>query len=67
MPGIMLANAGGSSGAMSTIMSGISDVSTAVNTVWSTVVGNPYLVFCLAASVLAVGIGIFSRIKNVVH
>ncbi len=66
MSRVMLASEG-AGGGMSTITAAISDVTTAVGTVWSTIIGNPFLTFCLAASVLGIAISVFAHIKSVAH
>lgn len=49
---------------MTEILAGVADVTTAMSTVFTAMTGNAYCVFLLAASVVGVGIGIFSRVKS---
>lgn len=50
--------------AMETIIAAMTDVFTLSGTVVSEITKQPVLLFCLAAGLVPVGIGIFSRLKN---
>ena len=50
--------------AMETIIAAMTDVFTLSGTVVSEITKQPVLLFCLAAGLVPVGIGIFSRQKN---
>ena len=64
---VMLAAEGGTGVAksdMETVIAAMSDVFTLSGTVVSEITKQPILLFCLAAGLVPVGIGIFSRLKN---
>ena len=64
---VMLAAEGGpgvAKSAMETVIAAMSDVFTLSGTVVSEITKQPILLFCLAAGLVPVGIGIFSRLKN---
>ena len=50
--------------AMETIIASMTDVFTLSGTVVTEITKQPVLLFCLAAGLVPVGIGIFSRLKN---
>lgn len=50
--------------AMETIIAAMTDVFTLSGTVVTEITKQPVLLFCLAAGLVPVGIGIFSRLKN---
>lgn len=50
--------------AMETVIAAMSDVFTLSGTVVNEITKQPILLFCLAAGLVPVGIGIFSRLKN---
>lgn len=50
--------------AMETIIAAMTDVFTLSGTVVTEISKQPVLLFCLAAGLVPVGIGIFSRLKN---
>ena len=50
--------------AMETVIAAMSDVFTLSGTVVAEITKQPILLFCLAAGLVPVGIGIFSRLKN---
>ena len=50
--------------AMETVIAAMSDVFTLSGTVVTEITKQPILLFCLAAGLVPVGIGIFSRLKN---
>lgn len=50
--------------AMETIIAAMTDVFTLSGTVVSEITKQPVLLFCLAAGLVPVGIGIFARLKN---
>ena len=50
--------------AMETVITAMSDVFTLSGTVVTEITKQPILLFCLAAGLVPVGIGIFSRLKN---
>ena len=50
--------------AMETVIAAMSDVFTLYGTVVNEITKQPILLFCLAAGLVPVGIGIFSRLKN---
>ena len=50
--------------AMETIIAAMTDVFTRSGTVVTEITKQPVLLFCLAAGLVPVGIGIFSRLKN---
>lgn len=50
--------------AMETIIAAMTDVFSLSGTVVSEITKQPVLLFCLAAGLVPVGIGIFSRLKN---
>lgn len=52
---------------MQTVISAMTDVFTLSGTVISQITGQPILLFCLAASLVPVGINIFKRLKNAAH
>ena len=49
---------------MEAVISAMTDVFTLSGTVVSEITKQPILLFCLAAGLVPVGIGIFSRLKN---
>lgn len=49
---------------MSAIIAAMSDVFSLVGTVITTITGQPVLLFCLAASLIPVGIKIFKSLKG---
>ena len=49
---------------METVIAAMSDVFTLSGTVVTEITKQPILLFCLAAGLVPVGIGIFSRLKN---
>ena len=64
---VMLAAEGGTEvakSAMDTVIAAMSDVFTLSGTVVTEITKQPILLFCLAAGLVPVGIGIFSRLKN---
>lgn len=64
---VMLAAEGGTEvakSAMETVIAAMSDVFTLSGTVVTEITKQPILLFCLAAGLVPVGIGIFSRLKN---
>lgn len=50
--------------AMETVIAAMTDVFTLSGTVVNEITKQPILLFCLAAGLVPVGIGIFSRLKN---
>ena len=50
--------------AMETIIAAMTDVFTLSGTVVTEITKQPVLLFCLAAGLVPVGIGIFARLKN---
>lgn len=50
--------------AMETVIAAMTDVFTLSGTVVTEITKQPILLFCLAAGLVPVGIGIFSRLKN---
>lgn len=50
--------------AMETIIAAMTDVFSLSGTVVTEITKQPVLLFCLAAGLVPVGIGIFSRLKN---
>ena len=50
--------------ALETVIAAMSDVFTLSGTVVTEITKQPILLFCLAAGLVPVGIGIFSRLKN---
>lgn len=50
--------------AMETVIAAMSDVFTLSGTVVTEITKQPILLFCLAAGLVPVGIGIFARLKN---
>ena len=50
--------------AMETVITAMADVFTLSGTVVTEITKQPILLFCLAAGLVPVGIGIFSRLKN---
>ena len=50
--------------AMETVIAAMSDVFTLSGTVVTEITKQPVLLFCLAAGLVPVGIGIFARLKN---
>lgn len=50
--------------AMETVITAMSDVFTLSGTVVTEITKQPILLFCLAAGLVPVGIGIFCRLKN---
>lgn len=50
--------------AMETVIAAMTDVFNLSGTVVSEITKQPILLFCLAAGLVPVGIGIFSRLKN---
>ena len=50
--------------AMETVSAAMSDVFTLSGTVVTEITKQPILLFCLAAGLVPVGIGIFARLKN---
>ena len=50
--------------AMETVIAAVSDVFTLSGTVVTEITKQPILLFCLAAGLVPVGIGIFARLKN---
>ena len=64
---VMLAAEGGTGVAksvMETVIAAMADVFTLSGTVVTEITKQPILLFCLAAGLVPVGIGIFSRLKN---
>ena len=64
---VMLAAEGGTEvakSAMDTVIAAMSDVFTLSGTVVTEITKQPILLFCLAAGLVPVGNGIFSRLKN---
>ena len=50
--------------AMETVIAAMTDVFTLSGTVVTEITKQPILLFCLAAGLVPVGIGIFARLKN---
>jgi hypothetical protein len=50
--------------AMETVIAAMADVFTLSGTVVTEITKQPILLFCLAAGLVPVGIGIFARLKN---
>ena len=50
--------------AMETVIAAMSDVFTLSGTVVTEITKQPILLFCLAAGLVPVGIGIFARLRN---
>ena len=50
--------------AMETVIAAMTDVFTLSGTVVTEITKQPVLLFCLAAGLVPVGIGIFARLKN---
>lgn len=50
--------------AMETVIAAMTDVFTLSGTVITEITKQPVLLFCLAAGLVPVGIGIFARLKN---
>ena len=64
---VMLAAEGGAEVAktgMDVVITAMTDVFTLSGTVVTEITKQPILLFCLAAGLVPVGIGIFSRLKN---
>ena len=55
---------GAAQSAMSAVITAMSDVFTLVGTVVTQITGQPILLFCLAAGLVPIGIGVFSQLKN---
>ena len=49
---------------MSAIISAMGDAFTLVSTIVTQICNQPVLLFCLASSLIPVGIGVFSTLKN---
>lgn len=60
------AEAGGevAKSAMETVIAAMADVFTLSGTIVTEITKQPILLFCLAAGLVPVGIGIFARLKN---
>ncbi len=50
--------------AMSAVITAMGDVFDLVGTVVTQITGQPILLFCLAAGLVPIGIGVFSQLKN---
>lgn len=55
---------GAAQSAMTNVITAMSDVFNLVGTVVTQITGQPILLFCLAAGLVPIGIGVFSQLKN---